>query len=531
MLVLEVMRPILKVLLCLQLAVPLFAFPTISIDVNVTADDDLDDMDDGDGDETERGRSKRNEAHLPPPEYALVEIPVILRPYLPMYNKTHCNLSQQEYLYMHRGPKHLPMFITIPLTIIYSMIFISGVLGNTLVAIVVVKNSNMHSATNFYLFSLAISDLMLLLLGLPNDLSVYWQQYPWIFGETVCRLRALCSEMSSYCSVMTIVAFSVERYLAVCRPLESYQISTFSRASKIIGAIWFSSLIFSLPFAILTDVNYLDFPPDSGRIIEESAFCAMLIKDVPTVPVYEVSTVLFFGIPLIALTYMYWEILKKLRERELYALNGQGLGVGQAQMARQQQSRKSIIRMLGAVVICFFLCWAPFHLQRLFYMHMSHSPNYQIINEWLYYVTGCFYFFSSTVNPILYTLMSTKYREAFRDILFCRRSRRVGRATLKGKRASEGTSSNRGGCSEEPQCSTEPSLMESSSRRRQSEQDTLVHASDQNGNTTTLLITRNGLNSKTALILGQTTEETDDVESPPHVELNDVKNASKETYI
>lgn len=32
-------------------------------------------------------------------------------------------------------------------------------------------------------------------LGLPNDLSVYWQQYPWIFGEDVCKLRALVSEM------------------------------------------------------------------------------------------------------------------------------------------------------------------------------------------------------------------------------------------------------------------------------------------------------------------------------------------------
>lgn len=31
--------------------------------------------------------------------------------------------------------------------------------------------------------------------GLPNDLSVYWQQYPWALGEIVCKLRALIAEM------------------------------------------------------------------------------------------------------------------------------------------------------------------------------------------------------------------------------------------------------------------------------------------------------------------------------------------------
>jgi hypothetical protein len=31
--------------------------------------------------------------------------------------------------------------------------------------------------------------------GLPYDLGVFWQQYPWVLGETLCKLRALGSEM------------------------------------------------------------------------------------------------------------------------------------------------------------------------------------------------------------------------------------------------------------------------------------------------------------------------------------------------
>lgn len=53
----------------------------------------------------------------------------------------------------------------IPLTLIYSIIFISGILGNVITCVVITKNKNMHTATNYYLFSLAVSDLLLLVSG------------------------------------------------------------------------------------------------------------------------------------------------------------------------------------------------------------------------------------------------------------------------------------------------------------------------------------------------------------------------------
>lgn len=51
------------------------------------------------------------------------------------------------------------------LTTIYVIIFLTGVIGNVIVCVVIVRHSTMHTATNYYLFSLAISDLMFLLMG------------------------------------------------------------------------------------------------------------------------------------------------------------------------------------------------------------------------------------------------------------------------------------------------------------------------------------------------------------------------------
>lgn len=57
------------------------------------------------------------------------------------------------------------LYIVIPLTVIYSLIFLTGMVGNVITCVVISRNKSMHTATNYYLFSLAVSDLLLLLSG------------------------------------------------------------------------------------------------------------------------------------------------------------------------------------------------------------------------------------------------------------------------------------------------------------------------------------------------------------------------------
>lgn len=51
------------------------------------------------------------------------------------------------------------------MTVIYSLIFVSGLVGNLSTCIVIVQNPHMHTATNYYLFNLAVSDLLTLVFG------------------------------------------------------------------------------------------------------------------------------------------------------------------------------------------------------------------------------------------------------------------------------------------------------------------------------------------------------------------------------
>lgn len=89
------------------------------------------------------------------------------------------NLTSQDvfdvdtFLRNNMGERHLPTSIVILLTVVYVVIFLTGMLGNVSTCIVVMRNSYMHTATNYYLFSLAISDVVSLLLGKYNCTSFF----------------------------------------------------------------------------------------------------------------------------------------------------------------------------------------------------------------------------------------------------------------------------------------------------------------------------------------------------------------------
>lgn len=80
-------------------------------------------------------------------------------------NITELNISESEYIKLIWGPKHLPLKLVLPITLVYIMIFVTGIFGNVVTCIVIKRNPVMQNATNYYLFNLAISDLLLLVLG------------------------------------------------------------------------------------------------------------------------------------------------------------------------------------------------------------------------------------------------------------------------------------------------------------------------------------------------------------------------------
>ncbi|XP_039971125.1 uncharacterized protein LOC120782748 isoform X1 [Bactrocera tryoni] len=301
--------------------------------------------------------------------------------------------------------QQLPMSALITLTVFYAIIFVAGVLGNLITCIVISRNKFMHTATNFYLFNLAVSDLMLLLSGAPQDVYSYWYPNAFPFGDAICILGSVLAETATNATVLTITAFTVERYIAICHPFRQHTMSKLSRAIKFIFAIWVAALLLALPQAM------------QFSVVSEQGGTSCTIGNHFVEHVFAVSGFIFFGGPMTAICVLYVLIgIKLKRSRLLQAVPRRSLDVHRGISA---QSR--VIRMLVAVAVAFFLCWAPFHAQRLMAVYGSsaniESQLFKDVFEAVDLTSGVLYYLSTCINPLLYNIMSHKFRDAFKVTL------------------------------------------------------------------------------------------------------------------
>lgn len=96
--------------------------------------------------------------------------------------------------------------------------------------------------------------------------------------------------------------------------------------------------------------NFSFFDKGSGSPAYESAFCAMLDKNVPTgLPIYELSSLLFFLVPMMIIIILYVLIGLRIRQSSRHSLGKQMHG-GVHGETKQIQSKKSIVRMLGKCI-------------------------------------------------------------------------------------------------------------------------------------------------------------------------------------
>lgn len=138
--------------------------------------------------------------------------------------------------------------------------------------------------------------------GLPPELySIIIEAYPWAFGETFCVVRTFIFETTTIASVLTILTFTFERWLHICKAIYAKKFSSdFSRALKIIVFIWLLSGLLAMPYAFTTGVYY-QYPD-----YVESKTCNILAKYKDFMKtVIQLSVLLLFIMPMTLISIMY----------------------------------------------------------------------------------------------------------------------------------------------------------------------------------------------------------------------------------
>ena len=117
----------------------------------------------------------------------------------------------------------------------YLTTFVLGLLGNSLVIYIIAHFDRVRikSVTNYYIWNLAFADELFILTMPLFCYATYTRGWP--FGGACCKIAYVFREINKFASVFTLVALSVDRYLATYPRLSylrtvqvSHTVSTYS---------------------------------------------------------------------------------------------------------------------------------------------------------------------------------------------------------------------------------------------------------------------------------------------------------------
>ncbi|ODM88047.1 Thyrotropin-releasing hormone receptor [Orchesella cincta] len=276
---------------------------------------------------------------------------------------------------------------------------------------------NVGHQPNCYLVSLAVADCIVLVAAVPQEIvSYYLLGSEWIWGDSGCALSVFCQNLGINASSLCVAAFTVERYIAICKPFLAQTMCTCRRALKILLCVWIFAALYSTPWLFLTatfPIFYRGYPP--------LKMCDHKLSREEYLGYYFTDLVLFYLIPLLLCIFLYSKIAVCLINQPFNCSPVVSVANGQAtdypsSSSYRISSRIQVVKMLALVSALFAILWLPYR-GLLVYNSVAEE---KFMNVWYLMASKSCIYLNSAVNPILYNAMSLKFRKAFERALFLR---------------------------------------------------------------------------------------------------------------
>uniref|UniRef100_A0AAF5DF31 G_PROTEIN_RECEP_F1_2 domain-containing protein n=1 Tax=Strongyloides stercoralis TaxID=6248 RepID=A0AAF5DF31_STRER len=336
-------------------------------------------------------------------------------------------------------------YIQLTLSFIFLAVCIIGSIGNFLTVLVINKTKSLHNQTNYFLASLACSDFLLILVGVPFDLINIWHPKKHLNISYYCEITSTSISLFTFASILVIVSLTAERFFAICYPFSLRSVFDKRMALNVIYCAWITALIPSIYIGMQFKIVSKDF---CGFNREKNIFgtCDFVRNDNSIINKYtfEIMLIVTFVIPVIFIFYCYVRILQTLSNISSYHVpvsaktsivsNGNlndsnaskfcqptyillTIHSGTDRILSNQRAQKVVMKMLITVTAVFFLCYLPYHIERLIVIHGRDFCDNSIWCRLLYPITGLLQYVSAMLNPFIYNLMSVRFRNAFRTIV------------------------------------------------------------------------------------------------------------------
>nr|XP_033505135.1 leukotriene B4 receptor 1-like [Epinephelus lanceolatus] len=257
--------------------------------------------------------------------------------------------------------------------VVLSVCFLLGVPGNIAVIILRPNWENMSSLSQILMLNLAISDL-LCLITLP--LWIYTRLYGWNLGLVACKLLTYLALCSIYCSMLTVMVLSVQRYLQVVR-LQKFLDQRGRR--RLVVLLWLVAMILSISRLVVRQLA-----TNQHWTSCQSSFSS----EAQQVAVQLTETLIgFISISVVAFSYI-----------GLYRT------VDQAAFFNNPQTT----RLVTSIIVTFFVLWMPYYIVNVLGVAGVLLKNESLMKFFVdnRNIAAALTFVNSCLNPLLYAFAS-----------------------------------------------------------------------------------------------------------------------------
>uniref|UniRef100_A0A672G4G7 G-protein coupled receptors family 1 profile domain-containing protein n=1 Tax=Salarias fasciatus TaxID=181472 RepID=A0A672G4G7_SALFA len=255
------------------------------------------------------------------------------------------------------------------------------------------QNSVTGTGTDRLLLALSAADLLLLAVLPFHSVAVAMQHWP--FGEVVCRLVSFVGSACSSASVFTLAALAVSRYLTVVKPTRAYKLLSPRRVSIVAALIWVPACCLAAPQLAFRSVQV-------PRQVTDDVTCFLLFDHQKQLIYGLFMFLVSFLLPLVTIAVAYGSIYVFLW-RTQHA----------ARAPQVERYQRKVTKTSAMLVLAFTVCWLPSYGLTLALLAdesvaaTGASPRYGPFSVFARLMATS----STVMNPILYVLMSEKFRQ------------------------------------------------------------------------------------------------------------------------
>ena len=280
--------------------------------------------------------------------------------------------------------RHISTVITE--TAIFSLVMILSLFGNLLVCYAVYRNPRLRCPSNYYIISLALTDILQASCSMPLSV-VFLATGEWSFGTGTCGFFAITKLSLTKVSTFTMGLMALNRYYKIVKPTK--YLTIFKPRCIVITAL----LAWAIPF---TFAFLLVFVLDQET--KPNASYAMCIISFPY-PYFFSILISFMYSPYFVIGFCYWKIYKHVKMHNAN-VSWQSSNVADVKISKT----------LFATVIAFFSFFVPSHIIFIIsnFEEYSHFPRY------LFLLASLFIFMTSCINPFIYGYMNRAFKTEFK---------------------------------------------------------------------------------------------------------------------